>query len=340
MAILYIMEQGAELKKKGKQLIVEKMGKKIDTIHAFKLDQIVIMGMVNLSPHTIAFLLEEGIDTVFMTVNGRYRGRLISGFGKNIILRRLQFQKLDDQEFVLEAAKRFVEGKLKNYRTILRKHNREFKNKDVEKSIHQLRYFIGKLDKADGVPNLLGFEGKGSFAYFQAFGHLIKSGQFFFAGRNRRPPKDPVNAMLSFGYTFLVNTVQTQVNIAGLDPYLGSLHSVDYGRPSLVLDLMEEFRPLIVDLMVLRLINMKIIKLWDFYFADEEDLEDESVYPVILNHEGKRKFILNYEKQLDRKLIYSFSGKRLSYRQIILEQVRKLVRYFKGEDVYRPFLIK
>jgi len=340
MAILYILDQGTELRKKGRQLVVEKKGETLQSVHAFKLDQIVIMGMVHLSPHTIAFLLEEGIDTVFMTVNGRYRGRLVSCFGKNIELRQIQFRKLDDKDFTLAVSKKFVEGKLKNYRTVLRRYNREFNNKEIEKSIHQIRYFISKIDEAAGMDTLMGYEGKASEAYFRVFRHLIKSGQFTFDGRNRRPPKDPVNAMLSFGYTLLLNTVQTQVNITGLDPYLGSLHSVEYGRPSLVLDLMEEFRPLIVDLMVLKLVNKETIRLWDFHFADEEELQDKSVYPVILNHEGKRKFLLSYEKQLDTKLLYPATEKKLSYRQIILEQVRLLVRHFKGEGDYTSFLLK
>lgn len=340
MSILYITEQGAELKKKDKVLLVEKNGQLIQSIHAFKLDQIVIMGMINISPHTIAFLLEQGIDTVFMSVKGKYRGRLVSQFGKNIVLRQIQFRKLDDGQVVLTLAKAFVEGKLKNYRTVLRRYNRELNNIEIEKSLHQIRNLIEKIPHGDNTDTVRGYEGKGSESYFRSFKHLLKSGEFTFDERNRRPPKDPVNAMLSFGYTLLVNIVQTQVNITGLDPYLGSLHTVDYGRPSLVLDLMEEFRPLIVDLLVLKLINKGIIKLRDFHFADEEDLQDDDVYPVRLTHEGIKKFIINYEKQLDTVVVYPGNGHKLTYRQIILEQARKLVRHLKEEEVYSSFLTR
>jgi CRISPR-associated protein Cas1 len=298
------------------------------------------MGMIHISPHTIAFLLQEGIDTVFLSIKGKYRGRLISQFGKNIVLRQMQFRKFDSEEFNLKLARKYVEGKLKNYRTILRRHNRDLNNSEIEKSIHQIRYLADNLEKGENLDSVRGYEGKGSEGYFRSFKYLIKSGEFTFDTRNRRPPKDPVNALLSFGYTLLVNTVQTQVNITGLDPYLGSLHAVDYGRPSLVLDLMEEFRPLIVDAMILRLLNKGIIKLRDFHFADEEELLDEGTYPVTLNHDGMKTFILHYEKQLDTQIIYPFTGNRLTFRQIILEQARKLVRHIKDEELYSSFLIR
>jgi CRISPR-associated protein Cas1 len=155
--------------------------------------------------------------------------------------------------------------------------------------------------------------------------------------------------MLSLGYTFLANAVASAVNIVGLDPYLGSLHQPDYGRPSLVLDLMEEFRPVIVDALVLRLINKKTMTLRDFYFQTEavpvpdgeerENLAEED-YPVLMTHEGMKKFILYFEQVLNARTTYPRYGVQLSYRNIILEQARLLVRHLKSEEDYASFSMR
>ena len=339
---MYIIDQGATLHKSGERLIVQKMGGVIQWVHAFKVEQIVLMGNIQISSPTIAFLLEKGIDTVFLSSRGKYRGRLISKFGKNIILRQLQFRQLDKPDFCINLAKKYVKGKLHNYRILLRRHNYELQNSEITKSIHLIRQMAEKTDTVDNMDVVRGFEGKGSNAYFSAFKYLLKEPEMPFSTRNRRPPRDPVNALLSFGYTLLANTVQTVVNIVGLDPYLGSLHSIDYGRPSLVLDLMEEFRPVIVDAVVIKLINKRIITPQDFYIQQDvelpENVEIENLekeyYPVLLTHQGTKKLITQYEKRLNEKIDYEPTGQNLSYRTVCLEQARLLVRHLKGEQEY------
>jgi len=347
MAVLYVIEQGATLHKRGNRIVVEKFNKEIDWIHAFKVEQIIIVGNIMLSPHMIAFLLKEGIDTVFLSMRGKYRGRLISQFGKNVILRQIQFRKMDDKDFILNLAKRYVSGKLRNYRTLLRRHNRDLKHSGIEDAIHKLRNMINKIEKVDTLESLRGIEGKGTNIYFQGFKYSIRGEGLSFETRSRRPPRDAVNALLSFGYTLLGNTIQTALNIVGLDPYLGCLHAVDYGRPSLVLDLMEEFRPVLVDSLILRLINRKVITSRDFYHQEDvrlpeegEELEelDSSDYPVLLTHEGMKKWIVHYEKHLNERIYYI--DKSITYKEVCIEQARLLVRYLKGEDNYTPFLIR
>jgi len=349
MAVLYIVEQGASLHKEGNRLTVRKEGNEIQWVHAFKIDQIVIVGNIHISPHTISFLLQEGIDTVFLSIKGKYRGRLISQFGKNVVLRQIQFRKLDDPQFNLKLSKNFVAGKLKNYRTLLRRYHREFRVQEIETSIHRIRSLLQKIPYAEDLDSLRGLEGKGSNSYFQGFRYAIRAEGMSFNGRSRRPPKDSVNVLLSYGYTLLGNTIQTAINIVGLDPYLGAFHGVDYGRPSLVLDLMEEFRPVLVDSLVLRVINKRIITGKDFHFQEnvfsqehERDGEplDRIDYPILLNHEGMKKWIIHYEKHLEEKVYYPRIGKRLTYRDICLEQARLLVRHLKGEEDYTPFLMK
>lgn len=346
MAILYVTEQGAVLTKQGNRLVVEKMRKPVQWVHVFKVDQVVLMGNVSITSGATAFLLAQGIDTVFLSIYGKYRGRLISQFGKNIELRRLQFQKLDDPPFCLDTAKTYIRGKLYNCRVLLRRHNQELQRKEITAAVHQLRRMARQVDTCVTTESLMGVEGTSAATYFGCLKYLIRVDDITFDGRNRRPPKDPVNVLLSLGYTLLANAIQTQVQVAGLDPYLGCLHSMEYGRPSLVLDLMEEFRPLLVDALVLTLINKRIIRLTDFYrpedkepaafdFAESEPNRDE--YPIVLAHAGMKKFVTHFEGRLGQKVLYLPKGQRLSYRDVLLEQVRLWVRNLKGEDAYVPF---
>jgi len=348
MAILYVTDQGASLVKEGGRLVVEKKGTPIHWVHAFKIDQVVLMGNVGLSPATIAFLLQEGIDTVFMSYHGKFRGRLISQFGKNVELRRLQFKKLDDPAFRLAAAREYVRGKLSNCRLLLRRYNRELGNEEITGTLHRLRGLARRAEACETTESLMGIEGAGAAAYFGCMRHLVRVSDITFDGRNRRPPRDPVNVLLSLGYTLLANTVQTQVHIAGLDPYLGCLHGVEYGRPSLVLDLMEEFRPVVVDALALRLINKRIIRTTDFYrpedrepaafdFAETEPIREN--YPIILTHEGMKKFVTHFEERLQSRVFYAPRGVRLTHRDVILEQVRLFVRSLSGEERYVSFLM-
>ncbi len=349
MSILYVTEQGAMVVKRGSRLLVEKQGRPVHWVHAFRVQQVVLLGQVSLSPGALAFLLEQGIDTVFLSYYGRYRGRLISELGKNIDLRRRQFLNLEDPAVRLSLARRYVQGKLANCRALLRRQNQELQDDAITKVVHQLRRLGQKAGEADSLENLMGVEGAAAAAYFQVFGRLVKTPEITFSGRNRRPPRDPMNVLLSLGYTLLANAIQTQVQVTGLDPYLGCLHQVEYGRPSLVLDLMEEWRPVLVDALVLSLINRRVIRHTDFYrpeerepaafdFAEEENPRDG--YPILLAHTGLKKFIQAFEERLQQKVLCLSLGQRLSYRRILLEQVRLLVRELLGDGKYQPFLVR
>jgi len=349
MSILYVTDQGASLVKRGNRLVVEKARKTIYWVHAFKVSQVVVMGNISISPATIAFLLQDGIDTVFMSIHGRYRGRLISQFGKNIDLRRAQFKKMEDEKIKIALAKTYIQGKLNNCRVLLRRYNRELRQDGVTSALHQIRIMSRRVPEAESVESLMGLEGKSAAVYFGCFGKLIKVNDIVFEGRNRRPPRDPVNVLLSLGYTLLANAIQTQVHVVGLDPYLGCLHGVEYGRPSLILDLMEEFRPVLVDSLVLTLINKKIIQVMDFYRPDERepaafDFAEEDTqrkeYPILLAHGGMKKFITHFEGRLNQKVLYSPNGKRLRYRDVCLEQVRLLARHLRDEDEYKPYVMR
>jgi CRISPR-associated protein Cas1 len=349
MAVMYVIDQGATLLKRGNRLVVEKKGEIIQEVHAFKVEQVVLMGQIQVSAPTIAFLLQEGIDTVFLSLHGKYRGRLVAKFGKNILLRKAQFEKMGDPIFSLNLAKKYVEGKLYNQRVLLRRHNQELRDEVITESIHILRLMIERINSADSFDVLRGIEGKGTSAFFRGYRKAILVKDMPFKERTKRPPRDPVNVLLSFGYTLLANTVQTAVDIVGFDPFMGCLHAVDYGRPSLVLDLMEEFRPVLIDSLVLRVVNRGVIKPNDFF--RQEDIEPpppgveleepgKEDYPILLSHLGMKKFIAQYEARLRERIFHIPTEKRIFFRDIILEQARLLARHVRGEKPYEPFKIR
>lgn len=346
MSVMYVIDQGATIYKRGNRFVVEKLGNILQEVHAFKVGQIVLMGNIQISTPTIAFLLQEGIDTVFLSTHGKYRGRLVAKFGKNILLRKMQFDRMGDPSFSLALAKQYVEGKLENQRVLLRRHNQELKDQTITTSIHELRVMLNKVNSAGNFDTLRGIEGKATVAFFQGLRKAIRVDDMPFNERSRRPPRDPVNVLLSFGYTLLANTVQTAVDVVGFDPFMGCLHSVEYGRPSLVLDLMEEFRPVLIDSLILRIINRRTITSRDFFKQDEVEppppgVELESPgkedYPILLSHVGLKKFITQYEARLREKIFHLPTERRLEFREVVTEQARLLARHVRGEESYRPF---
>ncbi|PIX24351.1 MAG: CRISPR-associated endonuclease Cas1 [Deltaproteobacteria bacterium CG_4_8_14_3_um_filter_45_9] len=357
MSIVYLMEQNATVSKEGGRLLIKKEGAVSHSIHLFKLEQIVLFGNIFLTPAAIRYLLKEGIDTAFMTRQGRYLGRLQSALGKNIVLRREQFRKMEDDGFCLKTAKAVIKGKLSNLRTVLMRLNRQRENLELDNEILSLRNLIPKVDEAGSLDTLRGYEGKGSAVYFEGFSKGFLAEDFKFPGRVRRPPTDPINALLSLGYTLLMNQVIAAVGLIGFDPYFGSLHSVDYGRPSLALDLMEEWRPIIVDTLVLSVFNLKALTPSDFEerkpvlaetgsmreeeLAESSESAGEGKSAILLTEAGFRKFIAQYERKMGQKVQYHLTGDQISYRDCIREQVRHFARYLKGEEIeYQPMPLR
>ena len=343
MTIAYVMEQGAYLIKEGERIIVKKNKTVLHSFHSFKLEQIVIFGNVSISPPVISYLLKLGIDTVFMSKNGRYKGRLQGPYSKNISLRQRQFERFADPEFQLETARLIVKGKLSNMRYLLMRLNRSKEGLGLEDHILQLRLLRDKLNQARDVDEVRGIEGRGSAIYFEGFSKGLLSDTIEFQKRVRRPPTDPVNALLSLGYTFLFNELMGACSMIGFDPYLGVLHALEYGRPSLPLDLMEEWRPVIIDTLVLSLLNLKVIGTNDFHFSgsrahrDQGEQEDGSDLPVRLTSDGMRKFITQYERKMIQKVKHHITGTHLQYRDCIREQIRHFARYVRGDDPsYQP----
>lgn len=364
MSVAYIMEQGATAGLESERLVVRKGKTLLSSLHLFKLRQVVLLGNISLTPAAIAALMRSGIDTIFMTRSGRYLGRLQPPHGKNITLRCDQFKKMGDSKFCLDAARSIVSGKIVNCRAVLLRLDRNRENLGLEDQVLGLKRLARRASESEDMDELRGFEGRSAVLYFDGFSRGFLAEGVKFEKRVRRPPTDPVNALLSLGYTFLFNTVMAAVSMVGFDPYLGCLHAVEYGRPSLALDLMEEWRPLLVDSLVLSLFNLRVLTPDDFEsgrfeqeetrgfeeggIADEPTVDCEKrgcshppALPVKLTAAGFRKFITHFERKIGESIQYPPGGQQLSYRDCIREQARRFARYVRGEESsYRPMTVR
>ncbi len=260
MATLYLSEQQSIVKKRDGYLIVQYPGadKRKVEVPLIKVSQVVVSGDVTLTTPAVHTLLEAGIEICYLSMYGHFRGRLSPPVAKNALLRREQYRAYADPQRALKVAQACVKGKLENMRTLLLRSNRQLQDSEVTVATVAIQQMIREVPRATTVGSLLGFEGNGSAAYFKVFGKLVR-GSMTFTHRRRRPPTDPVNAMLSLGYTLLLHQVSAAIQIVGFDPYAGFLHQPRYGRPALALDLMEEFRPIIADSVVLNIINHRIL---------------------------------------------------------------------------------
>ncbi len=333
MAVLYVTETGAQVRREGERLTVWKGKKKLHTSPAYDLHQMVLFGNIGITPAAMHTALMQGIDLVLLSTTGSYRGRLVGPQGRNVILRQMQYRRYEDEDFRLGAARGFVSGKIRNMRTLIMRLARR-RNRDIAHTAQRLRALLKQIDRIDNADALRGIEGAATATYFGALGQFFPTA-FPFTKRTRRPPKDPVNAMLSFGYTLLSSDIESAVLRVGLDPYIGYLHLVDYGRPSLALDIMEEFRPVIVDAMVLDLMNHVQIKKEDFEQRDGG---------VFLCGDGRTQLIRAYQDRVAVEVQYlqpSGQVQKISYRQCFEFQARRLIRLLRGEDTaYLPFLIR
>lgn len=331
---LYVTEQGSVLCKEKNRLKVVKDKKTLLELPTIKVDQVVVFGRVHVTTAVLVYLLTEGIDLVFLSNNGKYYGRLQSPESKNPDLKHLQLHVSEDSQRALEFSRSFITGKIHNMRTLLLKHNKQSVATEVKKAVERLSGYEEKVTEAHGIDEIRSYEGIASKEYFSVFPLILKDNMGF-KNRQRRPPTDPVNSLLSLGYTLLLYDTLSAVNIAGLDPYLGFLHFSKYGRPSIALDLMEEFRSVIVESLVVSTINRGIFKSTDFV-KDEENPKR-----ILLNEESRRKFLAHYEKRVLTVFKYMLTEESVTYRRAFQLQVQHLINCFKNKKLqYQPVLLR
>lgn len=334
MPVLYLLDQGATVHKDGDTLTVTKEGDVLQKVPAIKVEQVVVFGNVNLTTPVVHYLLQQGIDCVFCSSYGKFHGRLISTESKFGLLRQRQTELILQPEKRLAVAKSFISGKLHNQRTLLMRYRRELDIPELESGVEELSLAEQRLTKCGDLQELRGIEGTASAGYYRAFKNVLKR-DLGFTSRIRRPPTDPVNSMLSLGYTLLVYAIQAAVSTVGLDPFQGFLHSPEPSRPSLVLDLMEEFRPIIVDSLVLWLVNSNVMTEEHFQRPEAEGRM------VVLTEEGMKKFLHHYEQRVQTTVYHPRAHGQVTYRKCFELQARALAEAaLKQEPSYSPFLVR
>lgn len=329
---LYVNQQGARVGLNGQTLEVrDREGRVLAQEPLIDVSQLVIFGNVQVSTQAVRELCEREIPMCWMTFGGWLSG-LTEGVGhSNVEVRRAQFRIADDPLRSLALAKRFVRGKLANSRTLLRRNGAA----ESEKALNQLAFLRKGIDGAASSQELLGIEGNAARIYFEAFPAMLRPREgtppltFDFKTRSRRPPKDPVNALLSLTYSLLAKDFTVAARSVGLDPFLGFYHQPRFGRPALALDLMEEFRSVIADSVVLFLVNTGTVRAEDFI---------QTALGTTLRPDARKRVIRDYERRMAEEVTHPLFGYRVSYRRVLEVQCRLLARHLVGElDAYPEF---
>jgi CRISPR-associated protein Cas1 len=320
---LYVQEQGARIGLDGECLVVRSRKNPDVTARLPNTSHVVVYGNVQMSAQAIRALLERAIPVSFLSYGGWYYGRAVGVESKNVELRVAQHRAAADPQFCLRIARGLVISKVRNSRTMLRRNHVA----PPLLVLTELEQLARKAERAESLGTLLGLEGTAARSYFGAFTGMLKgsaalSGDFDLDGRNRRPPRDPINAMLSFAYCLLVKDFTLATSAVGLDPLLGFYHQPRFGRPALALDLLEEFRPLVADSVVVGALNGGGFGVEDFQFHSSG---------VVMRPAARRRLLLAYERRMDQLITHPVFGYRISYRRVLEVQARLFARCLLGE---------
>ena len=321
---LYVEAHGAFVGKTHSRITVKKDGDLLGSARLKDISHLVVRTNASISPAAVQLLAEAGIPILYQTEGNWFRG-VTHGFGlRNAFDRAAQFRAADDPQRCLDFARQLIADKVSNQRTLMR---RNVKNgRSLDTALRDLDDLAPRIPKAGSLASLLGLEGNAAKIYFGRFADMLRPANFpsawDFKKRNRRPPRDPVNALLSFGYALLTKECTVALMAEGLDPYWGFYHQPRHGRPALALDLMEPFRPVIVDSAVLRAVNTGMVKKRNFVVGGSG---------CVLHEAGRKAFIKAYESRLDELVTHPLFDYRCTWRAVILLQARLLSRWLRGD---------
>ena len=334
---LFITTQGAYLSKEGETVVVsvDKETKLQAPIHT--LGGIICFGNVGMSPFLMGFCAENNVAVSFLTEYGRFLARIHGETSGNVLLRREQYRRADDLRFSAAMAKTILTGKFANCRAVLQRALRDHPDKvdtdALSRVSKRLSFSLDELQKDFNLDELRGIEGDCAHGYFDVFNHLIvtQKEDFLFEERNRRPPLDNVNCLLSFLYTLLVHDIRSALEAVGFDSYVGFLHRDRPGRPGLALDMMEEFRPFLADRLCLSLINREQVKKKGFVKSESG--------AVLMDDETRKTVLVAYQKRKQEEIEHPFLKERVSVGLLFYLQALLLSRYFRGDlDGYPVFI--
>jgi len=339
---LYVTTEGAWLRKDGANVVMEVEQQERARIPVHMLESLVCFGRVLVSPPLLGYCAEQGISVCFLSPHGRFLARVEGPVSGNVLLRREQYRRSDDQAGCARIIRHLLVGKLYNQRVVLGRALRDHTESMTAEAVAAVTHAHQRLERisrrllTEEEPQLMrGLEGEAAQAYFGVLDHLIRvpTPALRFSGRNRRPPRDAVNALLSFFYTLLTHDCRSALESVGLDPAVGFLHRDRPGRPSLALDLMEEFRAFLADRLVLSMINRRQLSERDF------QLMDNGV--VLLREESRKSLLVAYQERKREEVQHVFVDEKLPIGLLPLMQAQLLARHLRGDlDAYPPFLWK
>jgi CRISPR-associated protein Cas1 len=343
---VYVIGHGHTIRKKGDRLEIWSTGKdsrkddakkekdrqdgkdsRVSEARLREISQVNLFGGVDISTPALVDLMQRGIPVLHFTRGGWFHGISIGHTHKNVELRMRQFAWAADRKRSLSIARSLIHGKIRNCRTQIRRNDPE----SPAEALERLDRLSKDAKNASSIEKLLGIEGAAAEVYFGRLNYLLKGDQgFSFQNRNRRPPKDPVNAVLSYLYAVLAKDMFVSLLAVGFDPYLGFYHQPRYGRPALALDMMEEFRPLIADSTAVMLFNNDELTQKDFI---------KTGIGISLKHQAKRKVLGAYERRMETEIAHPIFGYKISYRRVLEVQSRLLSRVLSGEIKEYPAFV-
>ena len=336
---LYITSPGKYLSLDGENIVVSEKDEEVTRVPLHNLEAVVTFGYTGASPALMGACAERNISLSFLTPSGRFLARVTGSQWGNILLRREQYRIAGSPEKSLKIARNFIVGKLYNSKWVIERVCRDYPMRvDVEKLRSVSAKLSGAVIEAKGAASadfLRGIEGKAASDYFSVFDDMIlqKKTDFAFSGRSRRPPLDPINAMLSFAYTLLTGMCSSALETVGLDPYEGFFHTERPGRASLSLDLVEELRSVIADRFVLTLINKRI--------ADPSCFIKKESGAVIMTDSFRKTFLSQWQSKKQEVITHPFLDEKVEWGMVPFSQALLLARYIRGDlDEYPPFFWK
>lgn len=330
MPCLYVTEPGSVIRRTGRRLYVEKEGERRLEIPIHRLERLLLFGRTQLTADALALLLDRHVAVTLLTRRGQFRGSLQPGQDQGIQLRHRQHLKAEEDAFCLSLAKNIVNAKICSARSVLRRYAANHPNISITAKAQELSEVAGSTSYATTLEQLRGYEGSAARLYFDSLREILTNTALEFVGRNRRPPTDPVNAMLSLGYVVLSSLLESLLQAAGFESRIGFYHSNCRNQPALALDLMEELRHPVVDRFILWLISKRII---------QPDHFEKNTYGIRLKPEAKKLFFQHWEEWLNCPQRLEREQTKITPLELIQRQVERLANSLLKDTVYKPFIL-
>lgn len=336
---LFVTQPDVYLSLDGDNVVLLKDQEKLGRLPLHNLESIVAFGYTGASPALMGYCAERHISITFLTMNGRFLARVIGSSKGNVVLRKKQSLISENEQHSALIARNFIIGKIYNHKWMIERMTRDYPLRvnisEFKEASQHLSSIMNCVRECEDLERIRGLEGQAALSYYKLFDHMIlqQKEEFFFRSRSRRPPLDPVNAMLSLAYTLLANDMSSALEAVGLDAYIGFMHRDRPGRASLALDLMEELRGVYADRFVLSLINKKVVAPEDFRYKENG--------AVIMMDEARKKFLTAWQSKKQDKITHPYLGEKISWGLVPYVQALLLARYLRNDlDEYPPFLWK